>query len=136
MMITLSVETGGRVPVTVLHLVGELDSTTYTDAIKKAQEAYDGGARNLLIDLEKTPYVSSAGLMALHTIALIFAGQSVNSAGGRPTFRALDPKRDELARLHVKLLKPQPAVLQVLETIGLTKIFESFTDLNQAFQAF
>ena len=136
MLITFSKEEG-RVPVTVLHLVGELDASTYTDVIQKAQESYDGGARDLLIDLGKTPYISSAGLMSLHTVALIFAGQSLNpNSSGRPTFRSLDPNRDQIAREHVKLLNPQPAVAQVLDTVGLTSFFEVFEDLEGAVKSF
>lgn len=127
----------GRVPVTVLHLEGELDASTYTDVIKKAQESYDSGARDLIIDLSKAPYISSAGLMSLHTVALIFAGQSLNSnSSGRPTFRSLDPNRDQLAREHVKLLSPQPAVSQVLDTVGLNSFFEVFEDLDAAVKSF
>lgn len=127
----------GRVPVTVLHLEGELDASTYTDVIKKAQESYDIGARDLIIDLSKAPYISSAGLMSLHTVALIFAGQSLNpNSSGRPTFRSLDPNRDQLAREHVKLLSPQPAVSQVLDTVGLNSFFEVFEDLDAAVKSF
>ena len=136
MLITFSTEEG-RVAVTVLHLEGELDASTYTDVIKKAQESYEGGARDLLIDLGKAPYISSAGLMSLHTVALIFAGQSLNMGGsGRPTFRSLDPKRDQAAREHVKLLNPQPAVAQVLDTVGLNNFFEVFEDLATAVKSF
>jgi len=69
----------GRVPVTVMQLTGELDASNYTDVINKAQESYDEGVRDLLIDLGKVPYVSSAGLMSLHTVVLIFSGQSMLS---------------------------------------------------------
>ncbi len=31
----------GRVPVTVMQLTGDLDSSNYTDVITKAQEIYD-----------------------------------------------------------------------------------------------
>jgi anti-anti-sigma regulatory factor len=127
----------GRVPVTVLHLAGELDASTYTDVIKKVQESYDGGARDLLIDLGNVSYISSAGLMSLHTVALIFAGQSLQpNSSGRPTFRSLDPKRDDAAKQHVKLLNPQHAVEQVLDTVGLKSFFEVFTDLESAVKAF
>jgi anti-anti-sigma regulatory factor len=136
MIITFSTREG-RVPVTILHLNGELDASTYTEVIKKAQESYDGGARDLLIDLSKAPYVSSAGLMSLHTVALIFAGQSLNpNSSGRPTFRSLDPNRDQVAREHVKLLSPQPAVAQVLDTVGLNSFFEVFEDLEGAVKSF
>lgn len=136
MVITSSTKEG-RVAVTILHLAGELDASTYTNVIKKAQELYDGGARDLLIDLARAPYISSAGLMSLHTVALIFAGQSLNpNSSGRPTFRSLDANRDQLARQHVKLLSPQPAVSQVLDTVGLKSFFEVFDDLEGAVKSF
>ena len=128
----------GNVPVVVLHLQGNLDASNYTDVIKQAQESFDSGARDLILDLGKVPYMSSAGLMSLHTISLIFAGQNVESKGssGRPTFRSLDPDRDQAARQHMKLLSPQPAVDQVLDTVGLKQFFEVFTDLDSAVKSF
>ena len=123
--------------VTVMHLLGDVDSSNYTEVIIKAQEAYDDGARNLLLDLTKVPYVSSAGLMALHTLARIYSGQSIKGKdGGRPTFRAINPKEDATAREHVKLLGPQAAVEQVLDVIGLKQFFEIFTDLDTAVKSF
>ncbi len=136
MQISHSKQTG-RVPVTVLHLAGDLDASNYTDVIKQAQELYDGGARDLVIDLGKVPYMSSAGLMSLHTVSLIFAGQSMQPGGsGRPTFRALDPQKDRSAREHVKLLSPQPAVDQVLDTVGLKQFFRIFSGLDEAVNSF
>jgi anti-anti-sigma regulatory factor len=127
----------GRVSVTVLHLAGDLDASNYTEVIKKAQELYDGGARDLLIDLGKVPYMSSAGLMALHTVSLIFSGQAMQAGdSGRPKFRALDLTKDQAAREHVKLLSPQPAVDQVLDTVGLKQFFQVFADLDSAVKAF
>ena len=127
----------GRVPVTVLHLEGNLDASNYTDVIGKAQALYDEGARDLVLDLGKVPYMSSAGLMSLHTISLVFAGQNLQpNSTGRPTFRSLDPDRDQAARQHMKLLNPQPAVDQVLDTVGLKQFFEVFTDLDSAVKSF
>ncbi len=123
----------GRVPVTVLHLEGNLDASNYTDVIRKAQELYDEGARDLVLDLGKVPYMSSAGLMSLHAVSLIFAGQNLESnSSGRPAFRSLDPDHDQAARQHMKLLNPQPAVDQVLDTVGLKQFFAVFTDLDGA----
>ncbi|MFM8369299.1 MAG: STAS domain-containing protein [Chloroflexota bacterium] len=123
--------------VTVLHLMGDVDSSNYTQVIIKAQELYDDGTRDLLLDLAKVPYVSSAGLMAFHTIARIFSGHSIQGGeSGRPTFRSINPKDDASAREHVKLLSPQLAVEQVLDVIGLKQFFEIYTDLNAAVQSF
>ena len=77
--------------VIVMHLMGDVDSTNYTNVVIQAQEVYKEGARNLLLDLTKVAYVSSAGLMAFHTLARIFSGHSIEGKdGGRPTFRAIN----------------------------------------------
>ena len=127
----------GRVPVTIMQLTGNLDASNYTDVIAQAQETYDDGVRDLLIDLSKVPYVSSAGLMSLHTVVLIFAGQSMKSKEtGRPSFRSINPQRDSAGLQHVKLLSPQPTVEQVLDVVGLKQFFDIYTDLETAVQSF
>jgi anti-anti-sigma regulatory factor len=126
-----------RVPVTVMQLTGDLDASNYTEVITKSQEIYTNGTRDLLIDLSKVPYVSSAGLMSLHAIVLIFTGQSMQSKQtGRPSFRSINPERDSAVRQHVKLLSPQAAVEQVLEVVGLKYFFDIHTDLETALQSF
>ena len=123
--------------ITVVHLVGDVDSSNYTDVIAKAQELFDDGVRHLLLDLTQVPYVSSAGLMALHTVARIYSGHSLQGKdGGRPIFRAINLKEDASAREHVKLLNPQPAVDQVLDVVGLKQFFEIFADLDTAVSSF
>lgn len=127
----------GNVPVMVMTLTGNIDASSYTDVIQKAQEAFDEGSRNLLIDLGAVPYVSSAGLMSLHTVVKIFAGQSVQPKdGGRPSFRAINKDQDDAVRAHVKLLNPQPAVEQVLEMVGLKLFFDIHTNLETAVNSF
>ncbi len=136
MLITLSKEQG-RVPVTVMRVNGDIDASNYTEVIKAAQEAYDNSARDLLIDLSKVPFISSAGLISLHTVALIFAGDSLQATGSsRPSLRSLDPKRDRVVRKHVKLLGPQPQVEQFLEIVGLKQFFQVFDYLENAVQSF
>lgn len=127
----------GKVPVTIMHLTGELAAASYTEVIIKAQEAYDEGTRNLLIDLTNVPYVSSAGLMSLHTIALIMAGQAIQpKEGGRPTFRSVNSKNESVVRQHLKLLNPQGAVQQVLEMVGLAQFLDIHTNLDTAIKSF
>jgi anti-anti-sigma factor len=58
----------GRVPVTVMHVNGNIDATSYEQFQSKADELIRGGARYLLIDLANCPFISSAGLRALHHI--------------------------------------------------------------------
>ena len=58
----------GRVPVTVMHVDGNIDTSTYEMFQAKADEAIKAGARYILVDLTHTPFVSSAGLRALQVI--------------------------------------------------------------------
>jgi len=127
----------GRVPVTVMKLAGNLDASNYADVIAKAQGTYDEGARYLLIDLSEVPYVSSAGLMSLHSVALILAGFSMKSKeSGRPSFRSINAQNEKTVRQHIKLFSPQPAVEQVLDVVGLKQFLDIYTDLETAVQSF
>lgn len=123
--------------VAVMQLTGNVDASNYTEVIDRAQQVYDDGARNLLIDMGKVEYVSSAGLMALHTVIRIFMGHSINSKdGGRPIFRSVNPQQDLAGRDRVKLLAPQPAVAQVLDVTGLKQLLQVFTSFDEALRSF
>jgi anti-anti-sigma regulatory factor len=126
----------GRVPVSVMKLTGNLDASNYAEVISKAQDAYEEGARRLLIDLSGVPYVSSAGLMSLHTVSLVFAGYSMNNGSGRPAFRSINAQNEKVVRQHVKLLSPQSAVEEVLDVVGLKQFLDVYTDFEAAVQSF
>ena len=136
MQITFSSQEG-RVSVTTMKLAGNLDASNYAEVIARAQDTYDEGARYLLVDLSGVPYVSSAGLMSLHSVALIFAGFSMNSKGsGRPVFRSINSQNAKTVREHIKLFAPPPAVEQVLDVVGLKEFLDIHLDLETAVQAF
>lgn len=61
MQITASNENG----VTVLTVVGRMDTNTSPEAEKVISGQIDGGAKRLLLDLAGLEYMSSAGLRAL-----------------------------------------------------------------------
>lgn len=66
----------GGAPLSIMQLVGELDASSYQDVIARGQELYRQGMRRLLLDLSGVTFLSSAGLVALHSIALILRGES------------------------------------------------------------
>ncbi|HEX9838301.1 MAG TPA: STAS domain-containing protein [Anaerolineales bacterium] len=131
MEISISIEQAQE-PIAVMHLTGDLDASNFLDVVTKAQEIYQKPARNLIIDLSEVPYISSAGLVAIHKIALLYSGvpQQVEQ-NTRPDFT-----HSSTARKHVKLLSPQPAVNQILETTGLKLFFKVFDNLESALQSF
>ena len=67
MEIKVSTE-NGHVPVTIIHVDGNLDSAAYKAFQAKAEELIKNGARYILIDLEHSPFVSSAGFRAFNQI--------------------------------------------------------------------
>ncbi|CAG0987755.1 hypothetical protein ANAEL_02118 [Anaerolineales bacterium] len=67
MEITVSTK-NGRVPVTIMQIDGSIDTTTANLFQNKAEELIKGGARYILIDLARCPYMSSASLRALHIV--------------------------------------------------------------------
>lgn len=120
----------------ILQLNRDLDASNYIEPIRQAQELYTGGARDLVIDLSNVPYISSAGLMAIHMLALIFGSMQMTGTQSRPSFHAIDSQRDQSIREHVMLLNPQSQVDQVLDMVGLKRFFQIFNDLDSAIKSF
>src|SRR4030067_3470787 len=73
MKISISIEQANE-PVAVMRIKGNIDASNFVDVVTKAQEIYKNPAHNLIIDLSEVPYVSSAGLVAIHRIALLYSG--------------------------------------------------------------
>ncbi len=128
----------GRVPVTVISLDGRLDGQNFNELIAKGQELYDAGARDVLLDLTNLSYVSSAGMVAFHNIALLLRGETPpNPQQGWDAYRSLGRGAIESGlQEHFKLFNPQPEVDRILDMVGFNTIFEIFTDFDKAIKSF
>lgn len=127
----------GSVPVTIIKLDGELDGQTYQSLIEKAREVYEGGTRDFLIDLRDLTYVSSAGLVALHTVALLARGEALpDTDAGWSTIRSVGGASSGGLQEHVKLANPREEVMSVLDMVGFSAAFEIFNDLDEAVNSF
>ncbi len=130
-------QVNARVPVAILRLQGDLDGSKSRDVIERAQALYQAGQRDLLLDLSAVPFSSSAGLVAMHTIALLFRGVTPDpDVQGWRAIRALSDAQDAGKQQHVKLLSPQPRVAAALEQVGMHAFFEIFTEQAPAVAAF
>jgi len=122
-------------PVAVMRIKGKIDASNFVEIINQSQEIYKKPVHNLIIDLSEVPFISSAGLVAIHKISLMYSGgqQEVEQEGKetRPDFT-----HNANARKRVKLLSPQPGVDQILEVAGLKLFFKVFHDLESAIQSF
>ena len=127
----------GNVPVSVLKLDGQLDGQNYQDLIAKAQELHKAGARDFLLDLSDLTYISSAGLVALHSVALLAKGEDLpDTEHGWAAYRALGRTSAAGVQAHVKLARPREEVKSVLDMVGFTNVFAIFNDLDEAVKSF
>lgn len=127
----------GKVPVTVIALDGQLDGQTYQDLINKAKELFEAGTRDFLIDMGNLSYISSAGLVALHSVALLVKGEAMpDTEQGWSAYRSMGRGSEAGMQTHIKLLKPREEVKSVLDMVGFGNVFQVFTDLDEAVKSF
>ena len=126
----------GQVPVTVLAIEGKLDGSNYQQVIAKAKELYQAGTRSLLLDLTSMSYMSSSGVVALHSIAvLLHTGILPDQEDGWAALHLVAEEKGGF-RKEVKLLNPQERVERTLEISGMKRFLEIFTDLSTAVDSF
>lgn len=136
MNITLS-QQHGHAPVTVIHLDGKLDSNSFQRLIDEARKAYNGGARDLVLDMSKLTYISSAGIVSLHSVAKLFRGEEMpDPEKGWSAIRSAEQERATDTQRHVKMCGVPPEVRSVLDVVGFSSFFEIHPDLPSAIASF
>ena len=125
----------GRVPITILHVDGNLDSVTCDLFQAKADEAIKGGARYILVDLAHSPYVSSGGLRAIHHIF-----KELNAIHPDATLSNEDIKKGiydgTYKSPYLKVVNLSEKSEFVFKTTGFDMYLESFDDMKKAIAAF
>jgi hypothetical protein len=120
-----------KVPVTVLRLSGNLTSEEELQAT--AKDVFDRGTRNILIDMSDVPYVASAGLRALHYIYTLLRTDAPNESDD-VVKRGI--AAGTFTSPHLKLLKPNPKVLDVLKMTGYDMFLQIHHDFRRAVDSF
>ncbi len=123
----------GRVPVTVVSVTGNIDTSSFEGFLSKAEELLAGGAQYILVDLSNVPYMSSAGLRVMN---LLF---------NRLRSSYSDMTEDEVLKAvnagtykspNLKLLNLSEQTKFAFETAGFDMYIETFTDRNTAINSF
>jgi anti-anti-sigma factor len=134
MDIKVSVE-NNSVPVTVMHVDGNIDSSSYEVFLGKVNELIAGGAQHILLDLSHAPFVSSAGLRALHTIFNKLRDTDPNNS-----MSVEDVRRGINAGTykspHLKLLNLSKETKTTFELSGFDMFIETFDDREKALASF
>lgn len=131
MEITVS-QPEAHVPVTVVHLSGNLDSASYEQLQTRANGLINAGTRNLLLDLSGVPYMSSAGLRALNSIYKQLREDSAES--NQAVAKGLSA--GTYKSRHLKLLNPTRRVLETLKMSGMDMVLDIHHSLKDALASF
>ena len=123
----------GRVPVTVFHVKGDIDGSTYAPLQAQMDQAIQAGAHNMVIDLTEVNYMSSAGLRMINHAFNLLRGdlpqesdQAIKQGIRDGTFKSP----------HLKLVNPGPHVMEVLKTAGIDMFIESRQSVTDAVASF
>jgi len=108
-----------KVPVTVFHISGWLDAHGEGQLMTAAQQAYDEGARYLLIEMSNLDTLTSAGMRALQRVYQLFASQNES------------PKA-----AHLKLCNAPPQIYNVLGITGFLQNIPMYESLGSALETF
>jgi anti-anti-sigma factor len=106
----------GRVPVTVFQLQDRVNLGNYAELELTAKDAHKNGMRDLVIDLSKTPSLTSIGIRALVLIHKLL------STDGNMK--------------HVKLAGPIPYIREMLDVSGVTQHLEIYDTVEEAVASF
>lgn len=125
----------GRVPVTIMRVDGNIDATTYEQFQAKAEELIKGGAQYLLIDLSNSPFVSSAGLRALHQIFNMLRQKDTAAAMSEEDVRR-GISAGTYKSPHLKLLNLSRETRTAFDLSGFDMFIETFHDRQTAIDSF
>lgn len=100
--------------VEVITVSGRVDSNTAPEFERVLKDTLDAGRYQIVLDLEKVDYMSSAGLRAL-----VAALKTARRQGG-----------------DVRIANPSSRVAEVLQLAGLTSLFEVYPGQVEAVGSF
>ena len=125
----------GDVVVTVMHVDGNIDNSTYEAFQSRADELIEGGAHFILVDLGHAQFVSSAGMRALQHVyerlRRLYPDSDISDEDVKMGIRAGTYKSPFL-----KLLNPSKETAKTFEISGFDMFIEIFTDKDTAIASF
>lgn len=125
----------GRVPVTVVQVSGNLDSSTYESFQSEVDSLIDSGAHYILLDLAQTKFISSAGFRAFNNVF-----NKLRALNPDANLSEEDVKKGIASGTykspHLKLLNLSDEARTAFELAGFDLFIETFTDQKTAVTSF
>jgi anti-anti-sigma factor len=119
----------GDVSVTVLHLSGHLHGATEAQLLDSARQAYEDGARHLLLDTSQLEVLSSAGLRAIQGAFKLFTPPQDNE----------DMRKREVEQYkspYFKMICSNPHIYYILNITGFVQNIPVYNNFEEAIQSF
>ena len=108
-------QTQGRVPVTIFQLQDRVNLGNFAELEEAAQEAYDNGMRDMVMDLSQTVSLTSIGIRAI-----VIIHKMLSTDGGK----------------HMKIANPMTYIREMLDISGVTQFIEIYNTVDEAVAAF
>jgi anti-anti-sigma factor len=105
----------GRIPVTVFQLQNRVNLGNFSELEQTARDAYDNGTRDLVIDLSRTPSLTSIGIRAL-----VIIHKLLSTDGSR----------------HLKLAAVKQPIRDMFDIAGITSFIEIYDTVEEAVASF
>jgi anti-anti-sigma factor len=105
----------GRIPVTIFQLQDRVNLGNFAELEEAAQEAYDNGTRNMVMDLSQTVSLTSIGIRAI-----VIIHKMLSADGGK----------------HMKIANPMPYIREMLDISGVTGYIEIYNTVDEAVASF
>jgi anti-anti-sigma regulatory factor len=124
-------------PIAIIRVAERLDTSNYLELIAAAQELYRAGTQNIILDMGDIGHIGSAGLVAIHSVALLLGGRTpLDPEMGWSALHAIAEERCDVFHKRFKLLGPQPQVAWTLVRAGFTAFLEVYADRTAAVASF
>jgi anti-anti-sigma factor len=125
----------GKVPVTVMQIIGNIDSTTHDAFTLKANELIHDGAQHILVDLSQSPFISSAGLRAIHGLV-----KKLRTLNPDPDLSEAEYKKKistgTYKSPHIKLFNLSKETYTAFTLSGFDMFIETYIDKPTAITSF
>lgn len=105
----------GRIPVTIFRLQDRVNLGNFAEFEETAQEAYNSGMRDMVLDLGQTVSLTSIGIRAIVVIHKMLSADGGN---------------------HLKIANPMSYIREMLDISGVTQYIEIYDTVDEAVASF
>ncbi len=123
----------GRVPVTILSIDGDIDSSNYDQLDRIADREIENGARYILMDLTRVRFMTS---VAFRSMTKIFKKLRSLSMDGSDEDMHKGINAGTYKSPYLKLYGPSKAVAETLKIASLDMLLEIHADRKAALASF